>query len=157
MGFESLSPAKKKQRNTQMNTSLETQIRQDALAARRASDRVRSNLLTTLLAEAERRAKDELRALNDEDLRATLRYFLKNLERSIAARPSPEAQAEVEMLRRYLPMETLPTMEEAVEQVLAENRNMPVKRLVGLVMRARRGSANPALVEKMLEERIASQ
>lgn len=156
MGFKSLSPAKLTEEN-KMKDSLELQIRLHALAARKAGRRQEANLLTTLLADAQIRAKNEQRAVTDADLLAALRYFVKNLERSIAAQPTADAQAEVELLQRYLPVETLPTVEEAIDQVLAANPSLPVKRLVGLVMRARKGSANPALVEEQLAERLASQ
>lgn len=82
-------------------------LRDDALAARRAVPRqeVLVNLLTTVLAEAERVGKDDgNRQTTDDETIRVLRKFQKNAEDMLALRPDfSQTSLELVYLRRYLP------------------------------------------------------
>lgn len=91
-------------------------LKNDALAARKARDAVRSALLTTLVAEAAKVGKDDgNRASTEAEVVAVVKKFIKNTEetlRALGGKPGgkPEdkpaeaqAQSELEILKAYLP------------------------------------------------------
>jgi uncharacterized protein YqeY len=102
--------------------SLLTQLKKDALTARKASASLRATLLTTLIAESEMVGKNAgNRESSDDEVQQTLRKFLKNNQEALAV-IKDEARvaalrAEAEILASYLPAMA---SEEAVKAVIAE-------------------------------------
>jgi regulator of sirC expression with transglutaminase-like and TPR domain len=63
--------------------SLYEKISKDALAARKSGNRLKATLLTTVISESTRFAKDELREVQDNDIARAIKYFVKNLNKSL--------------------------------------------------------------------------
>lgn len=97
-------------------------LKNDALAARKARDAVRSALLTTLVAEAAKVGKDDgNRASTEAEVVAVVKKFIKNTEetlRAVQGKPAEaQARSELEILMAYLPRQA---SEEDVRAKVAE-------------------------------------
>lgn len=88
--------------------SLLSQLKKDALLARKSASAVRATLLTTLIAEAEMVGKNAgNRESSDEEVQGTIRKFLKNNQEALAVIKDAERrtvlQEESSILTGYLP------------------------------------------------------
>ncbi len=88
--------------------SLLSQLKKDALLARKSASAVRATLLTTLIAEAEMVGKNAgNRESTDEEVQGTIRKFLKNNQEALAVIKDVERRAVLEeestILTGYLP------------------------------------------------------
>ncbi|HQZ01616.1 MAG TPA: GatB/YqeY domain-containing protein [Thauera sp.] len=88
--------------------SLLTQLKKDSMLARKAVDRVRATLLSTLIGEAEMVGKNAgNRESTDEEVQQTIRKFLKNNLEALSVITDAERRALLEqesvMLTAYLP------------------------------------------------------
>ncbi|MBS0509709.1 MAG: GatB/YqeY domain-containing protein [Proteobacteria bacterium] len=88
--------------------SLLSQLKKDALLARKSASAVRAALLTTLIAEAEMVGKNAgNRESSDEEVQGTIRKFLKNNQEALAVIKDAERRAmlqeESSILTGYLP------------------------------------------------------
>ncbi len=88
--------------------SLLSQLKKDALLARKSASAVRATLLTTLIAEAEMVGKNAgNRESSDEEVQGTIRKFLKNNQEALAVIKDAERrtvlQEESFILTGYLP------------------------------------------------------
>lgn len=88
--------------------SLLSQLKKDALIARKAAAGVRATLLTTLIAEAEMVGKNAgNRESTDDEVQGTIRKFLKNNQEALAVIKDEERRAtlveESTILTEYLP------------------------------------------------------
>ena len=97
-------------------------LKNDALAARKARDAVRSALLTTLVAEAAKVGKDDgNRASTESEVVAVVKKFIKNTEetlRAVQGKPAEaQARSELAILKAYLPKQAT---EEDVRAKVAE-------------------------------------
>ena len=97
-------------------------LKNDALAARKARDAVRSALLTTLVAEAAKVGKDDgNRASTEAEVVAVVKKFIKNTEetlRAVQGKPAEaQARSELAILKAYLPKQAT---EEDVRAKVAE-------------------------------------
>ena len=85
------------------------QMKKDNLNARKEKDTTTSNLLSVLIAEIEKGAKDDgNREVNNKDILAALKKFSKGAKESITAlekagRDTSQVKQEIEILERYLP------------------------------------------------------
>jgi uncharacterized protein YqeY len=121
--------------------SLLDQLKKDALAARKAADRLKSTLLSTLIGEAGMVGKNAgNRESNDEEVAQTLRKFLKNNQEAIAV-IKDEARlatlrAEADILASYLPtMATEAEIRAVIADTLATLAE-PGPKAIGMVMGA---------------------
>ena len=88
--------------------SLLAQLKKDSLLARKAADRVRATLLSTLIGEAEMVGKNAAnRESTDEEVQQTIRKFLKNNQEALGVIKDEERRAVLEqesaILTAYLP------------------------------------------------------
>ena len=88
--------------------SLLAQLKNDSLLARKAADRVRGILLSTLIGEAEMVGKNAAnRESTDEEVQQTIRKFLKNNQEALGVIKDEERRAVLEqesaILTAYLP------------------------------------------------------
>jgi Asp-tRNA(Asn)/Glu-tRNA(Gln) amidotransferase B subunit len=134
--------------------SLYAKIAKDNLDARKSGDKLKATLLTTVISEATRFAKDELREVQDKDIAKAIKYFVKNLNKSLEIKETDKEKKELHILSEYVVEEKLPTMEEAITKVMAENPDAPAKKLIGLVMRETKGTANAESVKERIEEMV---
>ena len=143
------------------------EVRANCLAARKSGDKVTANLLTTLIAECEKRAKDDgNRQADASDLTAVVKKFIKNTEISLAARPSPVLESELAILKS-IPVQLVSAVdfEPVVQDIIANNqdkwealRAKPQNAgwFVGQTMKATGGKANPAMVKEYVEKLLAA-
>ena len=88
--------------------SLLAQLKKDSLLARKAADRVRGTLLSTLIGEAEMVGKNAgNRESTDEEVQQTIRKFLKNNQEALGVIKDEARRAVLEqesaILTAYLP------------------------------------------------------
>lgn len=88
--------------------SLLAQLKKDSLLARKAADRVRGTMLSTLIGEAEMVGKNAAnRESTDEEVQQTIRKFLKNNQEALGVIKDEERRAVLEqesaILTAYLP------------------------------------------------------
>ena len=88
--------------------SLLAQLKKDSLLARKAADRVRGTLLSTLIGEAEMVGKNAAnRESTDEEVQQTIRKFLKNNQEALGVIKDEARRAVLEqesaILTAYLP------------------------------------------------------
>ena len=88
--------------------SLLAQLKKDSQLARKAADRVRGTLLSTLIGEAEMVGKNAAnRESTDEEVQQTIRKFLKNNQEALGVIKDEERRALLEqesaILTAYLP------------------------------------------------------
>ena len=88
--------------------SLLAQLKNDSLLARKAADRVRGTLLSTLIGEAEMVGKNAAnRESTDEEVQQTIRKFLKNNQEALGVIKDEARRAVLEqesaILTAYLP------------------------------------------------------
>ena len=81
-----------------------TQIKEHQLQARKNKDTLKTNLLTTLLSEIQKKAKDECREITTDDCLAIIRKFINNTNELLAVNNNnEEAKQELAILTDYLP------------------------------------------------------
>ena len=88
--------------------SLLAQLKKDSLLARKAADRVRGTMLSTLIGEAEMVGKNAAnRESTDEEVQQTIRKFLKNNQEALGVIKDEARRAVLEqesaILTAYLP------------------------------------------------------
>lgn len=87
--------------------NLET-LKADLLKARKEKNAVTSALLTTLLSDIQKKAKDELREVTNDDFLSTIKKFVKGVNQAIedcakVGRDSTQLKIELAILMEYLP------------------------------------------------------
>jgi aspartyl-tRNA(Asn)/glutamyl-tRNA(Gln) amidotransferase subunit B len=143
------------------------EVRARCLEARKSGDKVTANLLTTLIAECEKRAKDDgNRQADGGDLAAVVKKFIKNTKISLEARPSDVLRTEVAILESImLPATDLTDFEPVVDRLIAENQDkweicktkpQNAGWFMGQTMKATGGKANPATVNEYIQKRLAA-
>lgn len=86
--------------------SLLQQIKSDQLSARKAKDKFKASLLTTLLAEASRPGLDDgKRESTDAEVTAVVKKFIKNMKESLDAYYTEAVHTEMCIVNEYLPQQ----------------------------------------------------
>jgi uncharacterized protein YqeY len=140
---------------------LMTALRADQVAARKGGDKDRTLLLGTVLAALKNRELDASGPLPDELVIDVLRKQIKQREDSVrqytaAARPELAAseQAEIEMLRRYLPPETDPAEIRAAAAAAVAAGAADLGKLMGQLMGQFRGRADGKVINQIAREAL---
>jgi len=113
------------------------QIKADQVAARKAKDKNKAVILTTLLGEASPGGNN---VVTDEKVQAVIKKFLKNLHDVIGYTANPEIQDrmkyEISVLTEYLPAQLSDEqLRTAVREALASLNDVEGNRKVGMVMK----------------------
>ena len=119
-----------------MYKSLELQtIKYEQLVARKNKDKLKANLLTTLIGEIENKLKVELSKSSVPVVLETVLKFIKNLKESQKLRYTEQAQQELEILESYLPKQL--TVEEIGNEIthLSTQYDKESKQFKGMVMK----------------------
>ncbi len=116
------------------------QVRKEYLEARKAKDTLKVNLLSTLIGEVEMVAKnDGNREVNEKDLLAGVKKFLKGINESIAAREkaggdTADLVREKEILESYMPAQLSEAdLEKIIGEIVAGLPEKSIK-MMGKVM-----------------------
>jgi uncharacterized protein YqeY len=134
--------------------SLIAQIKADQLAARKARDADTAALLTTVLGEADTKAKkDGLSEFPDDKTIALVKSFIANQRELITkveatASIAVAANREIEVLSKYLPVQlTEAQLEDAVKAVIARSPETPK---IGVIMGALKQQLTPGTYDGAL-------
>ena len=132
------------------------QIQQDMLEARKASDKQKSVLLGTLIAEICRNEKTP----NEESVQKSVQKFYKNIEKSLELNRTPVLEYERQVVSQYIMVHAVDgDFMIDVDKVIADNPDKELNEktigwFVGRVMKAVGGKANPASVKAYLETKL---
>lgn len=116
------------------------QMKKDNLNARKEKDTTTSNLLSVLIAEIEKGAKDDgNREVNNKDILAALKKFSKGAKESITAlekagRDTSEVKQEIEILERYLPKQMSETELRKAIATIVEGLTEKSPKMMGKIM-----------------------
>lgn len=101
---------------------LTDKIKADALQARKDKDRLKADLLTTVIATAQMSAKnDSNREMNESDLLKALKQFLKSVNENLKIAPAEQKeQYEIEknIIESYLPSQLT---EQELEKIISDS------------------------------------
>lgn len=134
------------------------EIREDALAARKARDSEKAITLTTLIAEICRNTKEP----NEDEVFAGIKKFVKNIDKSIEIHSTPKLEYERNVVSHYLSFQRLVSSDHDFEKdfiaISAENPDKVLNEktigwFMGQIMKAHRGMTNPAAVKSFLESK----
>lgn len=139
---------------------LET-LRAEQVAARKAGDKDRTLLLGTVLAALKNRELESSSPLNDQQVIEVLRKQIKQREDSVeqytaAQRPELAAreQAEIEILRTWLPPELDPELIRAAARAAVADGASDLGKLMGKLMAEFRGRADGKLINQIAREAL---
>jgi len=139
---------------------LET-LRAEQVAARKAGDKDRTLLLGTVLAALKNRELESSSPLNDQQVIEVLRKQIKQREDSVeqytaAQRPELAAreQAEIEILRIWLPPELDPELIRAAARAAVADGASDLGKLMGKLMAEFRGRADGKLINQIAREAL---
>ena len=116
------------------------QMKKDNLNARKEKDTTTSNLLSVLIAEIEKGAKDDgNREVNNKDILAALKKFSKGAKESITAlekagRNTSQVKQEIEILERYLPKQMSETELRKAIATIVEGLPEKSPKMMGKIM-----------------------
>lgn len=118
------------------------EIKKQCLEARKKGDKLKALLLNTLIAEIEKKAKDELKEVSNETVFETIGKFIKDLNRSLEvlkeADRIEQAATEKLILQSFLPKQLSDSeLKETIEKILKDN-NLAGKAAMGVVMKTLR-------------------
>lgn len=136
-------------------------LRADQVAARKGGDKDRTLLLGTVLAALKNRELDVSEPLTDSQIVDVLRKQIKQREDSVqqynaAARADLAAseQAEIDLLRGYLPPEMDPAEIRAAADAAVAAGATDLGKLMGQLMAAYRGRADGKLINQIAREAL---
>jgi uncharacterized protein YqeY len=139
---------------------LET-LRAEQVAARKAGDKDRTLLLGTVLAALKNRELESPSPLTDQQVIEVLRKQIKQREDSVeqytgAQRPELAAreQAEIEILRTWLPPEIDPEVIRAAARTAVADGASDLGKLMGKLMAEFRGRADGKLINQIAREAL---
>lgn len=134
------------------------QIKADQLQARIAADKAKASILTTLIGEAEMVGKnDGNRDTTDQEVIATIKKFIKNIDETIAVAGSTETLvAEKDALQVYLPRQlTEPELRVTIGNIIVTQGLSGPKamgQLMGELKKNHAGSYDGALASRLVKE-----
>ena len=136
-------------------------LRADQVAARKGGDKDRTQLLGTVLAALKNRELDAPAPLTDDQVIDVLRKQIKQREDSVqqytaASRTDLAAleQAEIALLRQYLPAEIDPAEIRAAAQAAVAAGASDLGKLMGQLMGAFRGRADGKVINQIAREAL---
>jgi uncharacterized protein YqeY len=103
-------------------------IKNDQLQARKNKDVLQTNLLTVLISEIQKKAKDDKdRDVTDEDCLITIRKFINNIEELLRSKDDEEAKQELVILNSYLPKQlTVSEMEKEIDDMIQNQPDVKI-------------------------------
>lgn len=143
-----------------------TKIKAASLVARKGRDPIKGDLLKTVIAEIEKKAKDDgQREVIDSDCLSVLKKFKKNIEDNIKLIPVTDntfhkrAGYELLILNSFLPVEmTENELNVAIEVIISDNSFSSMKDM-GKVMKVLKdqydGLYNGSLASKIVKEKLS--
>ena len=145
-------------------TALFARLQADLIAARKASDRARTLVLGTLLADAKNREIELRRDLTDDDVIDVLRRGIKKRRESIdmydkgsRADLAAKERAEVLVLEEYLPAQVgSDELRAAVRAAIAAGANN-IGAVMGRVMPQFKGRADGGAISAIAKEELSKQ
>ena len=145
-------------------SELNARLQNDLNAARKAQDKARTLLLSTILADVKNRKIELMRDLTDDDVRDVLRRGIKRRRESIEMYErgrredlAERERAEVASLESYLPANVSDDdLRAAVQSAIASGAKN-IGAVMGKVMPQFRGRADGATLNRIAREELSRQ
>ncbi len=146
---------------------LRQKLQDDQIAALKAGDKTRLNVLRFILAQIKNKEIDKKSDLNDEEVLIVLRKVIKELKESVEAFEKGErkeladdSKKQLEIASVYLPAEISDSeLKGEVEKVIKENQAVfdnNQKAIIGICMKQLKSKADPGRIMKVLQGIIKS-
>ena len=146
---------------------LRQKLQDDQIAALKAGDKTRLNVLRFILAQIKNKEIDKKSDLNDEEVLIVLRKVIKELKESVEAFEKGErkelaedSKKQLEIASVYLPAEISDSeLKGEVEKVIKENQAVfdnNQKAIIGICMKSLKSKADPGRIMKILQGIIKS-
>jgi uncharacterized protein YqeY len=145
-------------------SALLTRLQADLAAARKAQDKPRTLLLSTLLADIKNKKIELRRDPTDEDVVEVLRRGIKRRRESIEAYDkgnradlSAKERAEVEAIEQYLPAEVSPDEIRAAVRAAIAGGAANIGAVMGKVMPQFKGRAEGGTINAIAREELSAR
>jgi len=146
---------------------LRQKLQDDQIAALKAGDKTRLNVLRFILAQIKNKEIDKKSDLNDEEVLIVLRKVIKELKESVEAFEKGErkelaedSKKQLEIASVYLPAEISDSeLKGEVEKIIKENQAVfdnNQKAIIGICMKSLKSKADPGRIMKILQGIIKS-
>ena len=146
---------------------LRQKLQDDQIAALKAGDKTRLNVLRFILAQIKNKEIDKRSDLNDEEVLVVLRKVIKELKESVEAFEKGErkelaedSKKQLEIASVYLPAEISDSeLMGEIEKVIKENQAVfdnNQKAIIGICMKSLKSKADPGRIMKVLQGIIKS-
>ena len=142
---------------------LRQQLQTDQLAALKSGDTLTLNVLRYIVAQLKYKEIEKKSELNDEEVVATLRKQMKELQEAIDSAKKAnrddlikENEEQIEVIKRYMPAEISDEEIEAEIKKLVENNKTAIeknaKAIIGIAMGALKAKADPSRIQAALRK-----
>jgi len=132
-----------------------TQIKEHQLQARKEKHVLKTNLLTVLLSEIQKKAKDGCRDVTDEDCLVTIRKFINNTNELLANKEDEDAKQELIILNSYLPKQlTIDEMKEKINELVQNNPSIKIGDIMKHFKETFNGQYNGKELSVIIKEKL---
>jgi uncharacterized protein YqeY len=142
---------------------LRQQLQTDQLAALKSGDKLTLNVLRYIVAQLKYKEIEKKSELNDEEVVATLRKQMKELQEAIDSAKKAnredlikENEEQIEVIKRYMPAEISDEEIEAEIKKLVESNKPAIeknaKAIIGIAMGALKAKADPSRIQSALRK-----
>ena len=142
---------------------LRQQLQTDQLAALKSGDTLTLNVLRYIVAQLKYKEIEKKSELNDEEVVATLRKQMKELQEAIDSAKKAnrddlikENEEQIEVIKRYMPAEISDEEIEAEVKKLVEANGAAIeknaKAIIGIAMGALKSKADPTRIQAALRK-----
>jgi len=131
------------------------QIKEHQLQARKNKNTLKINLLTVLLSEIQKKAKDECREVVAEDCLVTIRKFINNTNELLANKEDEDAKQELIILNSYLPKQlTEEEMKNKIDELVQTNPSIKIGDIMKHFKETFNGQYNGKELSEIIKQKL---
>ena len=145
---------------------LRQKLQDDQIAALKAGDKTKLNVLRFILAQVKNKEIDKRSELTDEETLVVLKKVIKELKESVEAfekggrkELSDDSKKQLKIASVYLPAEISDEeLKQEVKKIIKENQTVfdnNQKAIIGICMKQLKSKVDPGRIMKMLQEFLA--
>ena len=146
---------------------LRQKLQDDQIAALKAGDKTKLNVLRFILAQVKNKEIDKRSELTDEETLVVLKKVIKELKESVEAfekggrkELSDDSKKQLKIASVYLPAEISDEeIKQEVEKIIKENQTVfdnNQKAIIGICMKQLKSKVDPGRIMKVLQEYLKS-
>jgi hypothetical protein len=146
---------------------LRQKLQDDQIAALKAGDKTKLNVLRFILAQVKNKEIDKRSELTDEETLVVLKKVIKELKESVEAfekggrkELSDDSKKQLKIASVYLPAEISDEeLKQEVEKIIKENQTVfdnNQKAIIGICMKQLKSKVDPGRIMKVLQEYLKS-